>query len=97
MNVTPAATTSRNNVTPLSWSGYSPHTLGPASCIAPYPMRPTVRSPPIVTVSAICVSAGISNLLDRIGLPDNDGLAGARARAGDRHGDEERLGTIDSR
>ena len=35
VKVTPAATTSRSNATPLSWSGYSPHCFGPVNCIAP--------------------------------------------------------------
>src|SRR3954453_7182483 len=49
MKVAPASTTSRRRSMPLSWSGYSPQTFGPVSCIAPYPIRPTVSSPPMVT------------------------------------------------
>src|ERR1700676_671140 len=63
MNVTPESTTWRSNAIPPSWSGYSPHTWSPVSCMAPRPIRPTVRSPPIVTVSAMCVTVVISTFL----------------------------------
>jgi hypothetical protein len=58
MNVTPSATTSRSWAVPLLWSGYSPQTFGPVSCIAPWPMFPTVRSPPMVTMRGrLCLSS----------------------------------------
>src|SRR5215471_9525056 len=50
MNVTPESTTCRSNAIPPSWSGYSPQTWSPVNCMAPYPIRPTARSPPIVIV-----------------------------------------------
>src|SRR5580704_14467646 len=48
MKLTPASTTARSRAIAPSRSGYSPHTCLPVSCIAPKPIRPTTRSPPMV-------------------------------------------------
>lgn len=49
-NVPPESTMWRSNEIPPSWSGYSPQTWSPVNCMAPKPIRPTVRSPPTVIV-----------------------------------------------
>src|SRR3954466_7171772 len=41
----PRARTSRSTASAPSWSAGGPKTCGPASCMAPYPTRVTVRSP----------------------------------------------------
>src|ERR1700722_8831101 len=48
MKLTPASTTARSRAIAPSRSGYSPHACLPVSCIAPKPIRPTTRSPPMV-------------------------------------------------
>lgn len=50
MCVIPRSTASRRTATAASRSAGGPNTCGPASCMAPYPMRVTVRSLAMVNV-----------------------------------------------
>src|SRR6266542_1837450 len=59
MCVMPSSTASRSTATAAPRSAGGPNTCGPASCIAPYPMRVTVRSPPIVNVPPGSVVVGM--------------------------------------
>src|SRR5215469_13712545 len=62
---TPAATASRSRATAASGSRGGPHTPGPASCIAPYPMRRKVMEEPgSVKVPPSLVALDNSNSLE---------------------------------
>src|SRR5260370_5544386 len=50
MCVIPSSIASRSTATAASRSAGGPNTCGPANCIAPYPMRVTVRSSAMVNV-----------------------------------------------
>src|ERR1700740_1291666 len=55
----PSSTASRSTAIASARSAGGPKTPGPASCMAPYPMRVTVRSSPIVNVPPGSVFVGI--------------------------------------
>src|SRR4051812_33888955 len=78
MNVTPESTTWRSNAIPPSWSGYSPRPWAPVNCMAPNPIRPTVRSPPILIVPAsgdVVLDMSAPQAVDNDDSPDDSGDA----------------------
>src|SRR5262249_28280598 len=59
MWVMPSSTASRSTATAASRSAGGPNTCGPASCIAPYPIRVTMRSPARANVPPASVVAAM--------------------------------------
>src|SRR6266851_471719 len=68
MCVIPSSRASRSTATAASRSAGGPNTCGPANCIAPYPMRVTVRSSAMMNVPPGSVLAA-RQLLGVLGLP----------------------------
>src|SRR5262249_17398508 len=66
MWVMPSPTASRSTATAASRSAGGPNTCGPANCIAPYPIRVTVRSSARVNVPPGSVFAAIRTRLSRL-------------------------------
>src|SRR5579859_1253397 len=83
MCVIPRASTSCSTATAVVRSAGGPNTCGPASCIAPYPMRVTIRSSAIRNVPAAVAGSdaglfarddAISKLLIRFGCGEATSL-----------------------
>jgi hypothetical protein len=66
--VIPDSTASRSTATAASRSAGGPNTCGPANCMAPYPIRVTVRSSAIVNVppGSVLIAIRIPSLLSQV-------------------------------